>query len=87
MARYSKGDQFDIAHLKRNCLICGRYTPPVGRARRAIGLKDVKTTTGVHVRITRSAGVYASSKQVRILTLDDKYMYSGISLDWTQSLP
>ena len=39
MARYSNGDQFEIARLKRKCQICGRYMPPVGRARRAIGLE------------------------------------------------
>ena len=39
MARYSNGNQFEIAHLKRKCKICGRYMPPVGRARRAVGLE------------------------------------------------
>ena len=39
MARYPNGDQFEIAHLKRKCQICGRYMPPVGRARKTVGLE------------------------------------------------
>ena len=72
MARYSNGDQFEIAHLKRKCKICGRYMPPVGRARRAVGLEgrnhdDWRTSVSQEV-------LEKACTQVRILTLDDKYM-------------